>query len=185
MAAAMHLTPPDPPLADDLIRLPQLALRHAAGMVRLSHYPEVVENTYVPSSAPPDFAESWIARYVGAWEDGSRAGFAIEDREGAFLGFAALVSLDLAAKQAEAGYMLTREARGRGVASRALDLVTAWSFDTLGLERIELKINAGNAASERVAERCGYRHEGTLRSVAFKEGRRVDLGIWSRLRSDP
>ena len=32
--------------------------------------------------------------------------------------------------------------------------------------------------------RAGYRREGVLRSVHFKEGRRIDLGIWSLLRSD-
>ena len=39
-------------------------------------------------------------------------------------------------------------------------------------------------ASERVAERCGYTREGTLRSVHVKEGLRSDTGIWSRLRTD-
>jgi RimJ/RimL family protein N-acetyltransferase len=180
----LRLEQPNPPLADDVVRLPPLALRHVSGMAGLALHPEVIENTYVPSNAPADFAESWIARYTAAWGDASRAGFAIEDLSGEFLGFVALVSLQLEAKQAEAGYMLARAARGKGAASRALTLVTDWSFATLGLERIELKINAGNSASERVAERCGYRHEGTLRSVAFKEGRRVDLGIWSRLAGD-
>ena len=41
-----------------------------------------------------------------------------------------------------------------------------------------------NAASEKVAERCGYVREGTLRSAHVKEGIRSDTGIWSRLPGD-
>jgi RimJ/RimL family protein N-acetyltransferase len=42
-----------------------------------------------------------------------------------------------------------------------------------------------NPASERVAERVGYVREGVVRSCWFKEDIRDDLGIWSRLRTDP
>jgi RimJ/RimL family protein N-acetyltransferase len=76
------------------------------------------------------------------------------------------------------------EARGRGVARRALELLTDWTFSELGVERIELRIAADNPASSRVAERAGYVREGVLRSVHFKEGIRTDQEIWSRLRSD-
>ena len=67
---------------------------------------------------------------------------------------------------------------------RAVDLVTRWGFDGLALERLELRIDVTNAASERVAERSGYRLDGVLRNVHFKEGLRTDTGVWSRLRSD-
>ena len=66
-----------------------------------------------------------------------------------------------------------------------LGLLTRWGFAELGLERIELRIDVENGASERVAERAGYTREGVLRSVAFKEGLRADVAVWSRLRSDP
>jgi RimJ/RimL family protein N-acetyltransferase len=48
-----------------------------------------------------------------------------------------------------------------------------------------LEIDIANPASERVAERSGYRLEGVRRSAHFKEGRRADVGVWSRLRDDP
>jgi len=48
-----------------------------------------------------------------------------------------------------------------------------------------LEIDIANPASERVAERYGYRLEGVRRSAHFKEGRRADVGVWSRLRDDP
>jgi RimJ/RimL family protein N-acetyltransferase len=65
-----------------------------------------------------------------------------------------------------------------------VSLLTAWGFETLDLLRLELRIDAENTGSERVAERNGYRREGVLRSKHFKEGIRTDVGIWSRLRDD-
>jgi RimJ/RimL family protein N-acetyltransferase len=88
------------------------------------------------------------------------------------------------ARQGEIGYGVGPAARGRGVATRTLRIVTDRGFDELGLERIELWIDVTNPASEVVAERAGYRREGVLRSYWFKEDLRRDLGVWSRLRGD-
>ncbi len=100
------------------------------------------------------------------------------------LGFAAIVHLDLEGKQGEIGYMLDGAARGRGAATRAVELITAWGLATLGLERLELRIDTANEASTKVAERAGYRRDGVLRSVSFKDGLRTDTAVWSRLRND-
>ena len=181
----MELRAPDPPLSDGDIRLVPVGPRHVPGLASVARLPEVIANTYVPSDAPADFAERWVETYEQAWLDRSRAGFGIEDGSGAFLGLAGFVAPDLTARQAEAGYILAPAARGRGVATRALGLLAGWGFGTLGLQRIELRINDGNASSEGVARRSGFRRDGVLRSVYFKEERRVDLGVWSRLPTDP
>jgi len=180
------VSPPDPPLADDAIELVPLASIHATELDALAQDELVRRYTLVPSDPPPGFGATWADRYATAWRDGSgRAGFTIRDRAtGEFLGLVMLVRLDLDAGEGEAGYVLAPAARGRGAAARALRLVTGWSFDTLGLERIELRIDATNAASEAVACRAGYIREGVLRSTYFKEGRRADVGVWSCLRSD-
>jgi RimJ/RimL family protein N-acetyltransferase len=70
------------------------------------------------------------------------------------------------------------------VATRALRLLTQWGFEDLALVRVELRIDVVNTASEIVAARAGYAREGVLRSMYFKEGLRVDLGVWSRLATD-
>jgi RimJ/RimL family protein N-acetyltransferase len=178
------LRPPSPPLADDAIRLVPLAIGYVPDFERLLEDPEVVRNTRVPSSPPPDFASAWVNRYVQGWQDGSRAGFAIHSHEAVFLGFGGVVDLDLDAAQGEIGYVVAAEARGRGIATQAVGLLTRWGFDELELERITLVIDVANAVSEKVAERCGYVREGTLRSAHVKEGLRADTGIWSRLRTD-
>jgi RimJ/RimL family protein N-acetyltransferase len=181
-----RLTPPDPPLTAGSIRLEPLAQRDVDDAFRMAQDADVRRFTYLPSSADRAWLETWIARYEDGWADGSLAGFSIRDTaDGDFLGFAAIVRLDLDAAQGEIGYMLSRAARGRGAAAHAVRLLTDWGFAGLGLERLELRIDHANDASKRVAERAGYRLEGVLRSLAFKEGRRTDTGVWSRLRGDP
>jgi RimJ/RimL family protein N-acetyltransferase len=175
---------PAPPLADSAIRLDPIDERYVPDFERLLLDPEVVRNTRVPSSPPPDFASLWVGRYVVGWQDGSRAGFAFLSPEAAFLGFGGIVDLDLDARQGEIGYVVAAEARGRGAASRALQLITGWAIDELGLERVELHIDLENTASIRVAERCAYVREGVLRSLHLKEEVRGDTAIYSLLRSD-
>jgi RimJ/RimL family protein N-acetyltransferase len=145
----------------------------------------IKEFTLVPTAAGESFVRSWIRGYEDGWRGGTRAGFVVRAAgDDEFLGFASMFRLDLPAGEAEIGYAVAPAARGRGVAGRALALQTAWGLGELGLERIELRIAVTNPISERVAARGGYTRDGILRHVHFKEGRRVDLGVWSRLRRD-
>jgi RimJ/RimL family protein N-acetyltransferase len=166
------------------VRLDLLSADHVAALDALAQDPDVQRNTYVPSPPPADFGTTWLESYERAREEGTREGFAIVDAEdGSFLGIAVAVRIDEEANEAELGYIVAPEARGRGAATEALRQLTEWGF-ARGFERLELRGDADNVASRRVAERCGYTLEGILRSVYFKEGRRSDMFIYSRLPSD-
>ncbi len=180
-----RLTPPDPPLTDGVIRLQPLSSRDRADAWHMAQDADVERFTYIPTAADERWIGTWLDDYEKAWRDGSRAGFSIRDAQSdEFIGFAAIVRLDLDQQQGEIGYVVSPHARGRGVAARAVDLVTRWGFDALGLERLELRIDVANGASQRVAERAGYRLDGVLRSVAYKEGLRTGTSVWSRLPTD-
>jgi RimJ/RimL family protein N-acetyltransferase len=134
---------------------------------------------------PPDFARTWLARYEEGRRDGTREAFAIVDDEGGFLGLALVPQIDRETRTAELGYVVAPAARGRGVASEALRQLSAWAVAELGIFRLELLISVDNAASKRVAEKCGYICEGVLRSFHVKQDVREDTEIWSRLATDP
>ena len=168
---------------DGEVRLEPLGSAHLEGLAELGRDPDVQRFTYVPSPWVEGFERRWLERYDQP--DGERAGFAIvDDVSGEFLGMAALVRLDSAAREAEAGYIVAPAARGRGVAVRALRLLTEWSLQELELERVELRIEVENEPSIRVAERAGYLREGVLRSIHFKQGLRADIAVYSRLATD-
>ncbi|WP_329274311.1 GNAT family N-acetyltransferase [Streptomyces sp. NBC_01451] len=110
----------------------------------------------------------WIRSQQRGWEAGDRFAFAVvEDRPGSargeLVGHAVLKDAAPGRESAEVGYWTAAHARGRGVAPRALEALTAWAFDTYGapggaagLQRLELLHQEGNVASCRVAHKSGY-----------------------------
>ncbi|WP_433277657.1 GNAT family N-acetyltransferase [Pseudonocardia xinjiangensis] len=81
-------------------------------------------------------------------------GFLVADaRTGSRLGNVALEHAD---GTGDVSYWVAAEARGRGVARRALALLTRWAFAHLDLQVIRLWTHADNAPSRAAAERAGF-----------------------------
>ena len=127
--------------------------RHLPGMEEIVADPDALRFTRIPEPAPPGFAATWLGRYRGD----ERVGFAIEDERGAFLGMALAPDIDRDGREVELGYIVHPAARGRGVATQGLVLLTRWAFDELGALRAYLFIDSENAASLKVAEAGGLR----------------------------
>jgi RimJ/RimL family protein N-acetyltransferase len=110
----------------------------------------------------------WLAGQIAGWAASTRFGFAVlaEDISAEPIGHLSVTSgADLtaeavsSAESAEVGYWIAAKARGRGIASRALEIVTNWAFSPrceLPLTKLELLHSVDNHASCRVAGNCGY-----------------------------
>jgi RimJ/RimL family protein N-acetyltransferase len=166
------------------VRLVPLAREHLAAVERLLDDPDVLRFTRIPEPRQPDYVETWFALYESGRREGMREAFAAVDDAGQFLGLALVPRIEREAQTAELGYIVAPAARGRGVATAALRLLTAWAFEELDMLRLELLIGSANEPSRRVAQRNGYRREGLFRSFYVKQGMRDDVEIWSRLAGD-
>ena len=80
----------------------------------------------------------------------------------------------------EVGYWLFANARGRGLATRAVRAVVREAFAS-GISRIEANVRIGNEASERVLERAGFTREGVRRHLLRHGDGRVDATLFSLL----
>lgn len=74
---------------------------------------------------------------------------------------------------------------GQGSTTEAVQLLVDHLFATKQRHRIHLVIVPGNLASRRVAEKCGFVLEGTVRGAFFNAGRNHDVLLYSLLRTDP
>jgi RimJ/RimL family protein N-acetyltransferase len=139
--------------------------------------PEIARWTLAPETYGESDARAYMLQRLDATHAGVAAPFAIvaahDDR--VLLGSVSLLRLDWTHLRGEVGYWLAREARGQGHATRAVSLVCAWGARELGLERIVLLAAAGNAPSQRVAERCGFAQEAVLRSYMRGREARHDM----------
>ena len=74
--------------------------------------------------------------------------------------------------------------RGKGVMTEAVKMLVQYLFETKRMNRIRLIIHPDNTASRRLAEKCGFTHEGTARGAWYNKGQHHDVVIYSILHDD-
>jgi len=142
---------------------------------RGSYYP-------IKIMAEPVFQKRY--RETGFWEDDDGSLLIVDDEDeviGHIEFFRTVPYLD----ELELSYQIyTSDQRGKGIATEAVGLMTGYLFDTKKNNRIRLIIHPDNVASRRVAEKCGYKHEGTARGAWFHRGRNQDVEVYALLRDE-
>jgi len=122
--------------------------------------------------------EEWQQRRLflfGVWEK----------TPGTYIGETYLANPDWHVPSLELGYFVVQTLTGKGFATEAARLMLRYAFEHLAVSRVDLQCRADNLASQRVAERCGFRLEGRqwLRHRK-KNGELVDRLWYGLLRSE-
>jgi RimJ/RimL family protein N-acetyltransferase len=141
--------------------------------------------TRVPSPYDEEDARAFVAGAPGRRLRGEAVELAVSSAATGLLVGAVGFNIDRHDPQrAEIGYWVSPDARGAGVATRALTLLSRWALRECGLVRIDLLAAVGNRASLRVAERSGFVREGTLRRAWYRGPDREDMALFSLLAGD-
>jgi RimJ/RimL family protein N-acetyltransferase len=82
------------------------------------------------------------------------------------------------------GIALLPEVRGRGIGTVVQRLLAEHLFATTDLDRVEAGTDVDNVAERRALAKAGFREEGVLRGVQRRDGRRTDMVVYGRLRTD-
>ncbi|MFE3765752.1 GNAT family N-acetyltransferase [Streptomyces sp. NPDC059104] len=149
--------------------------------------PDIQRWTMVPSPYARADAKTFVSERVPTgWREDTAYAFAVRLGAGGPLVAALGVHVHTAfgEKLYEVGYWATREHRGNGYVAEALDGVARWAFTELGAVRLEWRAEVGNAGSRAVAEKAGFRFEGTLRAALLRNGTARDCWIGALLPSD-
>jgi RimJ/RimL family protein N-acetyltransferase len=145
--------------------------------------PEVGGEAGLPPVGPDMLLAALATEIPRMRENGLLCPYVIEEDGGSLLGGLALHHFDPLRDTLEVGYWLFAEARGRGVATRAVLAAAEHAFAN-GISRCEAHVRLGNTASERVLERAGFEREGVRRKLLRHEGRHVDATLFALLAPD-
>ncbi|MBG6192273.1 RimJ/RimL family protein N-acetyltransferase [Arthrobacter sp. CAN_A212] len=140
----------------------------------LSRVPDVPQWTYYPPDLDEPGARRRISRTKERQEARLAARYAIVI-DGRAIGTVGIGWRDGGAP--EIFYALISAGRGRGAATESVRLLTTWLFDH-GFTAVALETVAGNTASEKVAERAGFRQTDSY--LGYQGGESVQVNRWLR-----
>jgi ribosomal-protein-alanine N-acetyltransferase len=147
--------------------------------------PRIPEWTTVPAAFTAEEGLAFIRRQWGRADGGEGLSFALADAAtGEAMGLIVLLLEPRRPGVAETGYWVIPRARGRGNATRAVRLVSAWALGDAGLARVQALVEPENEASQRVLRAAGFQPEGVLRSYLDTGDRRADAVVFSRITRD-
>jgi [ribosomal protein S5]-alanine N-acetyltransferase len=148
--------------------------------------PRIPEWTTVPAAFTEGEGLAFIRRQWGRLDSGEGISLALADAAtNEAVGLIAAMLHPRRAGVAEIGYWVIPRARGRGLATRAIRLASAWALSDAGLARVEALVEPENSVSQRALQAGGFRAEGVLRSfLTSNDGRRTDAVVFSRTAAD-
>lgn len=101
------------------------------------------------------------------------------------IGLIGFKAIDNANCKTEIGYWLSEKYQGRGIMTRAVDVLCKYAFVELGLNRVQIKCAVGNSHSSNIPKRLGFKFEGVERAgELFANGCFVDLEVYSLLKHE-
>lgn len=166
---------PDPPaggLRDGEVALRPLGAADADDVYALFTLPDVLARSVNLTQPTRTAMRRSCENAPSEWLAGNRADFTVRV-DGAFAGDIGLYNEPWSG-QAMVGYSMLPAFRGRGVATRAVRLLSAWAFE-IGVRRLVAGVSPDNTASQRVLEKAGFERESVQRSRFRRpDGGRVD-----------
>jgi [ribosomal protein S5]-alanine N-acetyltransferase len=148
--------------------------------------PRIPPWTTVPATFTEAGGLAFIRRQWGRLDSGEGISLALADAAaGEAVGLTVLMLHPRWPGVADIGYWVIPRARGRGLATRAIRLASAWALRDAGVARVEALVEPGNSASQRALLAAGFHAEGVLRSfLTSNDGRRADAVVLSRVAAD-
>ncbi|GIH07834.1 N-acetyltransferase [Rhizocola hellebori] len=152
------IPPPTQPLTDEHVVLRRRQEDDLDAMVAASHDPETLRWLDDPPM-DDEIRRTTLSRADEAWRSGRAAPMTIADAAtGRAVG---TINLTFREEQvASLAYSVFPAYRGQGIAPRAVQLMSEWALGELGVTQLLLEADADNAASIRVAEKCGFQATG-------------------------
>jgi ribosomal-protein-alanine N-acetyltransferase len=173
-------------LLTDRLVLRRPELRDAAPIVaRYAGDADVTRYLSFPTHRSVEDARAFVAFSDAEWERWPAGPFLIESRvDGTLLGGTGL-SFETP-RRAMTGYVLAKDAWGRGYATEALTAITALASG-LGVRRLFAHCHTDHHLSVHVLEKCGFEREGVLRAHSefpnLRPSEPLDVLVYARVLS--
>jgi RimJ/RimL family protein N-acetyltransferase len=175
-----------PDLRDGPVRLRELRDDDAPAFASGLEDPGVFDGAYSGNLAAEEPAVlAYIRQTRPLADQGERILLAIADEGDRMVGLGMAFGFNDRNRDCEIGFWLHPDARGAGMGTRAVRLLTGWLMHARGVERVYAMTRPDNRGSRALLERAGYVEDGTIRGRERKaDGTRGDSVSYTILHTD-
>ncbi len=146
--------------------------------------PEVIDNLLMRYPISRYLEEKWLEKALDTSDMRNKA-FAIETKEGVYLGGIGLHKINWENRSAEVGIVIgKKEYWGKGYGTDAMLAILEFAFNHMNLHRVYLQVYDFNARGIKSYEKCGFKKEGVLRDDRFSRGQYHDTIIMGILKEE-
>ena len=178
------LIPHSPHLTDGSICVRTWTFDDLPSVEEASRDPSIAYGTSLPSVFSDEEGRAFIERQQGRFTSGEGLSLVIaEESSDQAAGYVGLFHRQQAGVVG-LGYWTVASHRRQGHALGAAKLITRWALNLPGIHRIEALVHPSNTGSNKVLEGAGFVHEGLLRNLYPSEETRLDMNLFSLIRSD-
>lgn len=104
--------------------------------------------------------------------------------KGEFVGCIGFHPINWANHSASIGYWLAEGFQGQGIMTRACTKLVDYSFNELGLNRVEIRCGVHNLKSRAIPEKLGFTKEGQIRDAEWLYDHYIDLVVYGMLKRE-
>jgi ribosomal-protein-serine acetyltransferase len=137
--------------------------------------------------AKPDYslqdAEEWVVRAANRSSEDQPLNMCIF-RGNSMIGTIGFAEFDHAAKVTEIGYWIDAEEQGKGIIARATEKMLELAFESLGMNRVQIRCADANVSSAAIPRRFGFIEEGRQRQHVIRDSVIYDFLIFGLLRDE-
>ena len=166
-------------------RIREWKIEDAAGLAELLNNKKILNN--LRDGLPYPYTKSDAEEYIASMREADKTktfAFAItvEDKVVGSIGVFRCENIHF--RTAEIGYYIGEPYWGNGLVTSAVKQVCNYVFQNTDIIRIFAEPFSHNTASCRVLEKAGFAFEGLLRSNAVKNGRVIDMKMYSLIKGE-
>lgn len=173
-------------LADQKVSLIPITLEHIQEMRNLSSDSDIW-TWYTEDLSEPDALEDWMTKRLQETEHGTKMTYTVQLKDtGEIIGATSYGNIDWAEHGIEIGWTwLGKKYIGAGINKHMKFLMLNHAFETMGIERLELRTDEENIRSRRAMEKIGAQYDGTLRNHrSTRGGRRRNTVVYSIIKGE-
>ena len=166
------------------VRLEPLSLSHVPALRPHADEAEIWEFLLILKHGRPDAMDLWVENAIKEARDGTSFPYAVVDQAtGVAVGSTSLYEYSAPMKRITVGHSwLSRSCWGSGINTEAKYLLFKHCFESLGIRRLQTRVDVMNLRSHKAVEKLGFVPEGVLRSfLLYPDGRPRNLTMFSLL----